>query len=272
MPTNYFGNNNWTEAAQVGEGIGNALSQSFLQIPQLRAQKLMLEMERQGLIHDSALKQAQTEFTKTRNEGAKFSLGQQQQASQANAMLGGAVADAMEAFTKGDVSTADAKFKQAMQYVGMLKGIKPEDLVKSATMMQGAMTGDKATGLGQKPTLHNVGANETVMDGSGKVVGSGMISTRPGQTVNIPQIGTNAPATFQGMQVPGKPDATGGIPNGVADAFARAYADETHPHALQNLTNYINALRGFKIQPGQINQPAIPKPQAGGRFKVIGIQ
>lgn len=73
---NLIGYSPWSDAANVGEGIGNSFGRLALQIPQLRLQKQQLELQRQQLVHDGARSQAQaglygaeTELTKEKNRG-----------------------------------------------------------------------------------------------------------------------------------------------------------------------------------------------------------
>lgn len=277
----------WQDAAGVGKGLGNAIGEILLQLPQLRAQQaarqqeLLLQQQHLGLQRDIG-----QSTIGLHNQQRDLALARTQQITN-NAAKEKSVADTIQRISgefqaNGEVSPRSAgEFARAIATSGKNPAQLAEGLSKLFGTLNSGVMNDPAKAFAlaggdvrkTTPPLHNVGSGQIAVNPSGQQVAQGPMNIAPGHQVAMPpttQGGTGQVFTNPSML---KPSGASDLPPGVLGALAKVFFGEGQPGSGDtNVVSRIPMFRQAIAAPGSVPQrdtTGQAQAQQGGEGKYL---
>lgn len=192
----------WKDAASVGQGLGDTLAQTMMQLPLMRAQ---LEEHRQRMAMQQQLAKTHGEYYGAEAELARARTSEVKQknlAEQESARHLGNFVNHMKLVNDRIQMKLDPSesLNVAMTELTASDPKHIGELAKTLLLeIGGAYTDQSKAFAAGSPA--GASAGRLSLNQVNPLLGtSGAMEPKPGETISVPQLGTNAPTTFQGPE------------------------------------------------------------------------
>lgn len=248
----------WRDAASVGHGLGDTLAQTMMQLPLMRAQ---LEEHRQRMAMQQQLAKTHGEYYGAEAELARARTSEVQQknlAEQESARHLGNFVNHMKLVNDRIQMKLDPSepLNIAMTELTASDPKHIGELAKTLLLEIGGAYTDQSKAFAAGSPAGATAGRLSLGQVNTLTGGMGAMEPRPGETISVPQLGTNAPTTFQGPERQFAPEHLGGVYGAAARQFFGPTTTPQEKAAIPGqLGQFLQSLHPTNAPPAAVGKP-----------------